>query len=97
VLKRNEGFPLDPRVFNHRGIDLFGMHHPERHSGMPHLADLFFACPNNKEDIDLQCLRNSRNNLAHGQMLKNFNREAAPITVSIAVVRTTLSKIVRGP
>jgi hypothetical protein len=64
---------------------------------MPHLADLFFACPNNKEDIDLQCLRNSRNNLAHGQMLKNFNREAAPITVSIAVVRTTLSKIVRGP
>jgi hypothetical protein len=64
---------------------------------MPHLADLFSARPNNKEDTDLQCLRNSRNSLAHGQTLNNFNREVAPIAVSIAVVRTTLSKIVRGP
>jgi hypothetical protein len=30
-------------------------------------------------------------------MLNNFNREAAPIAVSVAVVRTTLSKIVRSP
>jgi hypothetical protein len=29
-------------------------------------------------------------------MLNNFNREAASIAVSIAVVQTTLSKIVRG-
>jgi hypothetical protein len=29
-------------------------------------------------------------------MLNNFNREAAPIAVSIAVVRITSSKIVRG-
>jgi hypothetical protein len=49
------------------------------------------------EDTDLQCLRNSRSSLAYGQMLNNFNREAAPIAVSIAVVRITLSKIVRGP
>jgi hypothetical protein len=34
MLKRNEGFPLDPRVFNHRDIDLFGM---------LHLADWFQA------------------------------------------------------
>jgi hypothetical protein len=64
---------------------------------MPHLADLFSARPNNKEDTDLQCLRNSRNSLDHGQTLNNFSREAAPIVVSIAVVRTTLSKIVRDP
>jgi hypothetical protein len=95
--KRNEEFSLDPRVFNHRGIDLFGMHRPERCSGMPHLADLFSTRPNNKEDTDLQCLRNSHSSLAHGQMLNNFNREAAPIVVSIAVVRTTLSRIVHGP
>jgi hypothetical protein len=30
-------------------------------------------------------------------MLNNFNREAALIAISIAAVRTTLSKIVRGP
>jgi hypothetical protein len=50
----------------------------------------------NPEDTDLQCLCNSHNSLAHGQTLNNFNREAAPITVSIVVVRTILSKIVRG-
>jgi hypothetical protein len=35
--------------------------------------------------------------LAHGHTLNNFNREAAPIAVSIEVVRTTLSKIVHDP
>jgi hypothetical protein len=84
-------------VFNHRGIDLFGMHRPEHHSGMLHLADWFSGRPNSKEGIDLPYLCNSRNNLAHGQMLNNFNREAALIAISIAAVRTTLSKIVRGP
>jgi hypothetical protein len=64
---------------------------------MPHLADLSSGHPNSKEDIDLQCLRNSRNSLAHGQMLNNFNREAALIVVSIAGVRITSSKIVLGP
>jgi hypothetical protein len=63
---------------------------------MLHLADWFLGRLSSQEDIDLQCLRNNRNSLAHGQMLNNFNREAAPIAVSIAVVRTTLSKIVRG-
>jgi hypothetical protein len=95
--KRNEGFLLDPRVFNPRGIDLFGMHCPEHHSRMLHLADWFSGRPSSQEDTDLQCLRNSHNSLAHGQMLNHFNREAAPIAVSIAVVRTTSSKIVRGP
>jgi hypothetical protein len=64
---------------------------------MPHLADLSSGHPNSKEDIDLQCLRNSRNSLAHGQMFNNFSREAALITVSIAGVRTTSSEIVLGP
>jgi hypothetical protein len=51
--KRNEEFPLDLRVFNHRGIDLFGMHRPERHSGMLHLADWFSGRLSKLEDIDL--------------------------------------------
>jgi hypothetical protein len=73
------------------------MHRPERHSGILHLADWFSGCLHNPEDTDLQCLRNSRNILAHGQTLNNFNKEAAPIVVSIAVVWITLSKIVHGP
>jgi hypothetical protein len=64
---------------------------------MPHLADLSSGHPNSKEDIDLQCLRNSRNSLTHGQMLNNFNREAALIAVSIAGVRITSSEIVLSP
>jgi hypothetical protein len=63
---------------------------------MLHLADWFLGRLSNPEDTDLQYLHNSRNSLAHGQTLNNFNREAAPIAVSIAVVRTTLSKIVCG-
>jgi predicted aspartyl protease len=59
------------------------MYRSERCSGMPHLADLSSGHPNSKEDIDLQCLRNSHNSLAHGQMLNNFNREAALIVVSM--------------
>jgi hypothetical protein len=55
------------------------------------------GCLNSKEGIELLYLRNSRNSLAHGQILDNFNREAALIAVSIAGVRITLSKIVRGP
>jgi hypothetical protein len=66
-------------------------------SGMPHLADLSSGRPNNKEDIDLPCLRNSRNSLAHGQIINRFSRGPAPIAVSIAVVRTTSSKIVLSP
>jgi hypothetical protein len=64
---------------------------------MLHLADWFSGRLNSQENTDLQCLRNSRNSLAHGQMLNSFNSEAAPIAVSIAVVRTTSSKIVLGP
>jgi hypothetical protein len=64
---------------------------------MPHLADLSSGHPNNKEDIDLQCLRNNRNSLAYGQMFNNFSREAALIVVSIAEVWITLSEIVLGP
>jgi hypothetical protein len=64
---------------------------------MLHLADWFSGRLSSQEDTDLQCLCNSHNSLAHGQMLNNFNREAAPIAVSIAVVRTTSSKIVCGP
>jgi hypothetical protein len=64
---------------------------------MPHLADWFSARPNSKEDIDLRCLRNSRNSLAHGQMLNNFNREVALIAVSIVGVRITSSEIVLNP
>jgi hypothetical protein len=97
VLKRSEGFPLDPRAFNPRGIDLFRMHRLERHSEMPHLADCFSGRLNNKEGVDLPYLRNSHNNLAHGQMLNKSNREAAPIAVSIAEVRITSSEIVRSP
>jgi hypothetical protein len=97
VLKRNEGFPLDPLVFNPRGIDLFRMHHPEHHSGMLHLAHWFSGRPNSKEGIDLPYLCNSRNSLAHGQMLNKSNRKAALIAVSIAGVRITSSEIVRGP
>jgi hypothetical protein len=64
---------------------------------MLHLVDWFSGRLSNQEDTDLQCPRNSHNSLAHGKMLNNFNREATPIAVSIAVVRTTSSKIVHGP
>jgi hypothetical protein len=64
---------------------------------MPHLADLFSAHPNNKEGIDLQCLRNSRNSLAQGQTFNNFSKEAALIVVSIAGLRIILLRIVLGP
>jgi hypothetical protein len=64
---------------------------------MLHLADWFSGRLNNKEGIDLPYLRNNHNNLAHGQMFNKSNREAAPITVSIAGVRITLSEIVHGP
>jgi hypothetical protein len=64
---------------------------------MLRLADWFSGRLNNKEGIDLPYLRNSRNNLAHGQMFNKFNRKAALITVSIAGMRITSSEIVRGP
>jgi hypothetical protein len=64
---------------------------------MPHLADLFSARPNSKEDIDLPCLLNSRNSLAHGQIINNFSKEATLIVVSIAGVRIILLRIVLGP
>jgi hypothetical protein len=73
------------------------MHRLEHHSGMLHLADWFLGRLNSKEGIDLPYLRNSHNNLAHGQMFNKFNREAALIAVSIAGVRITSSEIVRGP
>jgi hypothetical protein len=94
--KRNEEFPLDLRVFNHRGIDLFRMHRLERHSGMLHLADWCSGRLNSKEGIDLPYLHKSHHNLAHGQMFNKSNREAALIAVSIAGVRITSSEIVRG-
>jgi hypothetical protein len=96
VLKRSEGFPLDPRVFNPHGIDLFRMHRLECHSEMLHLADWFSGCLNSKEDIDLPYLCNRHYNLAHGQMFNKSHREAALIAVSIAGVRITSSEIVRG-
>jgi hypothetical protein len=64
---------------------------------MLRLADWFSGRLNNKEGIDLPCLRNSHNNLAHGQMFNKFNRKAALIAVSIAGVRITSSETVRGP
>jgi hypothetical protein len=95
--KRSEGFPLDPRAFNLRGIDSFRMHRLERHSGMLHLADWFSGRLNNKEGIDLPYLRNNHNHLAHGQIFNKSNREAALIAVSIAGVRIISSVIVRSP
>jgi predicted secreted hydrolase len=53
---------------------------------MLHLADWFFARLNSKEDIDLQCLRNSRNSLAQGQMFNSFGKGAALTAVSTAGV-----------
>jgi hypothetical protein len=64
---------------------------------MPHLADWFSAHPNSKEGIDLQCLHNSRNSLAQGQMLNNFSREATLIVVSTMEVWITLLRIVLSP
>jgi hypothetical protein len=96
MLKRSEGFPLDPRAFNPRGIDLFRMHRLERHSGMLRFVDWFSGRLNNKEDIDIPYLHNNHNNLAPGQIFNKFNREAAIIVVSIAGVRITSSEIVRG-
>jgi predicted secreted hydrolase len=64
---------------------------------MLHLADWFSAHLNSKEDIDLQCLRNSGNSFAQGQMFNSFSRGAALIAVSTAGVRITLSRIVLGP
>jgi hypothetical protein len=73
------------------------MHRPERHSGMLRLVDWFSGRLNNNEGIDLPYLRNSHNNLAHGQMLNKSNREVALIAVSIAGVQITSSEIVRSP
>jgi hypothetical protein len=87
---------LDPRALSHRGIVLFPMHSSKRRSGILHLADLFSACPNSKEGIDLQCLRNSRNSLVQGQMFNNFSREAALIVVSTVGVWITSSETVLG-
>jgi hypothetical protein len=64
---------------------------------MPHLADWFSAHPNSKEGIDLQCLHNSRNSLAQGQMFNNFSREATLIVVSTMEVWITLLRIVLSP
>jgi hypothetical protein len=64
---------------------------------MLHLADWSSGRLNNKEGIDLQCLRNSCNSLAQGEMFNNFSREAALIVVSIAGVRITSSETVLGP
>jgi hypothetical protein len=63
---------------------------------MPHLADWFSARLNSKEGIDLQCLRNSRNCLAQGQIINSFSRRVELTAVSIAGVRITLSRIVLG-
>jgi predicted secreted hydrolase len=64
---------------------------------MLRLADWFSGRLNNKEGIDLPCLRNNHNKLVHGQMFNKSNREAALIAVSIAGVRITSSETVRGP
>jgi hypothetical protein len=72
------------------------MHRLERHSGILHLADWFSGRLSNKEGIDLPCLRNSHNNLAHGQMFNKFNREASLIAVSIEEVWIISLEIVRG-
>jgi hypothetical protein len=64
---------------------------------MLRLADWFIGRLNSKERINLLYIGNNHNNLVHGQMFKKFDREAAPITVSIAEVRITLSEIVRSP
>jgi hypothetical protein len=64
---------------------------------MPHLADWFSARLNCKEGIDLQCLRNSRNSLAQGQIINSFSRRVALTTISIAGVQITLSRIVLDP
>jgi hypothetical protein len=64
---------------------------------MLHLADWFSTRLNSKEGIDLQCLHNSLNSLAQGQIINSFSRRAALITVSTAGVRITSSKIVLGP
>jgi hypothetical protein len=61
---------------------------------MPHLADSFSARPNSKEGIDLQCLCNSHNSLAHGQIISSFSRGAALIAVSTVGVRITSLRIV---
>jgi hypothetical protein len=63
---------------------------------MLHLVDWISTHPNSKEGIDLQCLRNSRNSLAQGQMFNNFSREAALIVVSTVGVRITSSETVLG-
>jgi hypothetical protein len=59
-------------------------------------ADWFIGHLNSKERINLLYLGNNHNNLVHGQMFNKFDREAAPITVSIAEARITLSEIVRS-
>jgi hypothetical protein len=64
---------------------------------MFHLVDWFFAHPNSKEETYLQCLHNSRNSSAQGQMFNNSSRGAALIAVLTAGVRITLSKIVVDP
>jgi hypothetical protein len=64
---------------------------------MLHLADLFSARLNSKEGVDLQCLRNSRNSLAHGQIINSFSRRAALIAVSTVGVRIILSRIILDP
>jgi hypothetical protein len=73
------------------------MRNSEHRSGILHLADWFSARLNSKEGIDLQCLCNSRNSLAQGQIINSFSRRAAIIAVSTARVWITSSKIVLGP
>jgi hypothetical protein len=95
--KRSKGSPLDPRAFNPRNISLFRMHCLEYPNGMIRLVDWFSSRLNHKKSINLLYLCNNHNNLAHGQMFNKSNREAAPITVSIAEVRIISSEIVRSP
>jgi predicted secreted hydrolase len=64
---------------------------------MPHLADWFSAHLSSKEDIDLQRLRDHRNNWALGQTINNFSRGVALIAILVAGVRITLSRKVLGP
>jgi predicted secreted hydrolase len=63
---------------------------------MAHLGDWFSAHLSSKEDIDLQRLRDHRNNWAPGQTINNFSRGAL-IAVLITGVRITLSRIVLSP
>jgi hypothetical protein len=90
---RNGRLLPDPRVFSHRGIELFRIRSSERRNEISHLADWFSACLSSKEGVDLQCLRDHRNSWAPGQMFNSFSKGVALTAVSIAGVRITLSRI----